>query len=693
MARYDEAFNAGGAWLRCEGEDFFAGRTPDRLSLAPLRDFLECYPREEVSHYNALPEALQSFRPLSANASGLLFVPLGGADFLALVRPEVIETVSWAGKVEVEGKLVEQLTPRHSFAVWLQRMRNAAEPWTDIDHEFAVKLRTDLLAFISNARLERIALHDPLTGLANRILFEKRLQQEVRNSISRNNAFAVLMVDLDRFKKVNDTFGHAAGDQLLTEVAARLLRIVRTGDTVARLGGDEFAILQTGLEDRASAVTTADTIIRTVSLPYEIAGHIVEVGASVGVSICPLDTVEQSELLECADLALYQVKRSGRNAYSMYAPGMRASAAAGINSDVLIHAIRNQEFRMVYQPIVDARTDELRGLESFLRWRPEGGDDLSARQFLPLLEQKHLMPAISEWVMDSVFRQYQEWMQQGLELVPVTINIATVEFATRDLRNQIETLSRHYETGLHWLRLDIKEEALLTDVGAAMRKLGSLRDAGVMVNLDNFGRGFVPLGQLTQLPFRGIKLEGAIFDQKRDRAHFNALFNIVQSIAEAFNGQLTVTGIETAAMRDSLKRQRVDLFQGYAIARPAEAVEAAEWLRGTHRFSAPVDPLTARGGTPDPAPRTQLYAEFSAEPQPVSVALALEYACPIPGNPAEPTPHKRPRSGAPSDPPGIRPRSAYALPAQTPAAISGLPADRPDIPLSARRRRTAPAVR
>jgi chemotaxis family two-component system sensor kinase Cph1 len=575
-------FNAGGAWLRFEGEDAFAGLVPDTLALAPLRDFLELFPREEVSHYDVLPEVLHPHRALSANASGVLFIPLSSADFIALLRPEVIQTVNWAGKPELDNVSVpaeRPLTPRNSFALWSQLLRNTSEPWTDIEIEFAAKLRTDIQVFISTARLEQIALHDPLTGLANRLLFERRLQQEVRNSMTRSSVFAVYMIDLDKFKEVNDTFGHAAGDQVLRQVAARLTGMLRKEDTVARLGGDEFAILQT-LRDKTAAVATAERIVQLVCQPCQFMGKdLVEIGASVGVSICPSDTVEESELLECADLALYQVKRSGKSAYSMYAPTMRVGESRSTNADMVSQGLRDNEFGLKYQTIIDARSGKLRGLEAFLRWVQPGRPELAASEFMPLVEQKRLGPAVTEWVLDAVFRQYQQWLREGLPMVPIAINIGNVEFASQDLLGEIEKLGARYETGWHWLRLDIKEDALVEDVGHAIRKLGKLRDAGVGVNLDNFGRGFVPLGSLTQLPFRGIKLDGMLFEPGSDRQYFNALFTIVQSIARVFSAQLTVTKIETLEMREALANHNVDLLQGYALSRPEGAAQAAEWLR------------------------------------------------------------------------------------------------------------------
>jgi diguanylate cyclase (GGDEF)-like protein len=583
-----KTFRAGGAWLRLEGRDYFAGLVPDKLSLGPLRDFLDRFPREQVSDYDTLPEPLQQYRALVANSSGLLFVPLGSADFVALLRPEVIETVNWAGKPmsleENAGPASSPLTPRNSFAVWAQRVRNTAEPWTDTELEFGEKMRTDLQLFLATARLEQIALHDPLTGIANRLLFERRLHQEVHIAAVRNSAFAVYMIDLDRFKQVNDTLGHGAGDRVLMEVGARLMSLVRKDDTVARFGGDEFAILQTGLEDGAGAVAVAERIVQSISQPYQIDRQTAEIGASVGISIYPSDTVEASELVECADLALYQVKRSGRNAYSMYRPDMRGAESRSTDGEQLLQALRDNEFRLDYQPIVDAQSGELRGLEAFLRWHQPGASERTASEFMQLVDHKRLGLAVGEWVMDAVFRQYRAWLREGLPMVPVAINIGNDEFATQDLLGRIQRLGALYETGCQWLRLDIKEQAMVADFGHAIRKLERLREAGIGANLDNFGHGYVPLGCLTQLPFRGIKLDSELLADKHSRQQFNALFNVVQSIAQVFSAQLTVTKIETCEMIEMLRSERIDLAQGYQIARPAGAAQAADWLRQPEQF-------------------------------------------------------------------------------------------------------------
>ena len=583
-----ESFDASGAWLRFQGEDIFDGAVPDALSLEPLREWLQALPRGEISQYHTLPQVLDSHPGLAANASGLMLLPLTGTDFVALMRPEVVQTIRWAGKpasTEDDLKGASPLTPRASFALWAQELRNTAEWWTDIQIEFAGEVRQYLLDFIIKSQLEKVALYDPLTGAANRMLFERRLRLEVHNALMNNSAFALHMLDLDHFKPVNDTLGHATGDKLLKDVAERLAHVVRAQDTVARMGGDEFAVIQTGMITESGAALMAEKIVKTISEPYLINRERVTIGVSVGFSICPVHAAEERELLEYADLALYQVKRTGRNTYSMFHPRMRTARAHSSDAAGILRALENNEFRMSYQPIVDAGSGQLRGLEAFLRWRRGTDDERAACEFLPLIEQMHLAPAVDEWVMNAVFEQFAHWQKQKLPTVPITINISHMQFATQDLVGQIKMLAARYQLGWHWLRLDIKEQTVVADVAHAIRTLRGLQDSGVAANLDNFGQGLVPMGHLSQLPFGGIKLDALLLENISDREYFDSFFNIVQGIARVLHAELTVTRVEREQMRQVLAGRGPDLLQGNAIGPLCDAKEAAKWLRAS-RFAA-----------------------------------------------------------------------------------------------------------
>lgn len=319
--------SAGGAWLRFAGEDFVSGDTPDKEEMERLGKWLEELPRDEVSSRHALPDHLTSSPGLASQACGVLLIPLGDEDFVALLRPEMVQSINWAGKANDDADDSEQdfapLTPRSSFAVWVEQTRWNSTPWTANEMKFAAELREDLLNYISRAHLENIALHDPLTGLANRSLFDQRLLEAIDMVQFHGASCALHMLDLDHFKPVNDTLGHGAGDRLLQEVAARLLTLARHDDTVARLGGDEFAIIQTGLANEQGATILAEKIVTKIGEPYIIDGETVLIGISAGITICPQDSIEAADLIQLADTALYTAKRAGKNRYCRYMPGMK----------------------------------------------------------------------------------------------------------------------------------------------------------------------------------------------------------------------------------------------------------------------------------------------------------------------------------------------------------------------------------
>jgi two-component system, chemotaxis family, sensor kinase Cph1 len=579
LGKLRELFHANGVWLHFEDEDYFVGLAPEQQALDPLRNWLDLLPKESISHYYQLPEALIRHPAIVRHASGVLYIPLSPSDYLVLMRQEVVHVVNWAGQpATLDDNDSHALSPRNSFAVWAQQVRNSAETWHDSELRCADTLRKELIDYIGMARLEHIALHDPLTGLANRHQFDKNLNLEARSAFLRGGQFAVHMIDLDKFKPVNDTLGHAAGDDLLKAVSTRLMQLVRSQDTVARLGGDEFAIIQSGVSGREAACNMADRIVREVAKPYQILGTKVEIGTSVGVALFPSDTLDQSELLHQADIALYAVKKAGRNAFSLFAPNMREEDERDLDANTLLEAIQQDQLELFYQPIVNARNGELRGLESFIRWRHPTEGLLSADQFFPRIEKLHLGHTVGKWVLDAVFKQHGQWRASGLPAVPITVNISSAQFAAQDLEGDITELARQYDTSVEWLRLDIKEDAILRDVNQAMRKLTALHDCGVAAQLDNFGKGFVSLGFMHQLPFIGIKFDALALQRVGDANVNLAVLSVVKAIAQVLNAKLTITRVENEETSAWLRKQEVDLLQGFYIGEPMPAEKVADWV-------------------------------------------------------------------------------------------------------------------
>lgn len=581
LGQLRDLFRADGVWLYFEGEDYFVGLTPEQKALDPLRNWLDLLPKEKISQYYQLPETLVRHPAIVRHASGVLYIPLNPSNYLVLMRQEVVHVVNWAGQpatLDVNDSF--SLTPRNSFAIWAQQVRNSAEPWHDSEVSCAETLRKELIDYINMARLEQIALHDPLTGLANRLQFDKMMNLEVRHAFSHSGQFAVHMIDLDKFKPVNDRLGHAAGDDLLKAVSKRLLQLVRSQDTVARFGGDEFAVMQSGVSGREAASNMADRIVQEIAKPYEIMGTKVEIGTSVGVALFPADSSDQNELLHQADIALYAVKKAGRNAFSHFEPTMRASDERELDANALLDAINRGQLELFYQPIVEARNGELRGLENFIRWHHPKEGLLTAEQFIPRVELLHLGPAIGHWVLDATFKQHRQWRSSiGLPIVPITVNVSSDQFASQDLLGEISELAKHYDTSLEWLRLDIKEDAILRDVNQAMRKLTALRDNGVAAQLDNFGKGLISLGFMNELPFIGIKFDASNLQQAGEyNVKVAILLNMIKGFARMFNAKLTITRVENEDTVAWLRKQEIDQLQGFCIGEPMPAGQVADWL-------------------------------------------------------------------------------------------------------------------
>ncbi len=311
-------FHADSAWLHFEGQNQFIGPGSLDESFQPLQDWILQLDNQHIHHYACLPESLQDHPALTQHASGLLHIPLGDAGYLLLLRQEVVHVVNWAGAPKQGDAATQPLTPRHSFALWSEQVRNSATPWHDSEIQLADDLHKSLNDYIRLTRLEQIAMKDPLTGLANRLLFNRHLQQACEHDDG--SPFAIHMLDLDRFKTINDSMGHAAGDALLQQVAQRLMRLIRNDDIAARLGGDEFAIIQPTLSNPQAATALAARIVKEISRPYLLQGREVEVSASVGIALFPQSAKSKEQLLHLADIALYNVKKQGRNGFSLYSP-------------------------------------------------------------------------------------------------------------------------------------------------------------------------------------------------------------------------------------------------------------------------------------------------------------------------------------------------------------------------------------
>jgi diguanylate cyclase (GGDEF)-like protein/PAS domain S-box-containing protein len=421
-------------------------------------------------------------------------------------------------------------------------------------------------------RIAYLAQHDLLTGLANRALFSEKLDEAAKRLQRHGTIFTVLMLDLDRFKQVNDTLGHPAGDQLLVEVAQRLKSSLRDTDVVARLGGDEFAIIQENEKDqREGAILLARRIVRLIEKPFDIDGHQVNVGASIGIAFAPEHGNDAEGLLKKADLALYAVKSGGRNDFRVFEPELTEAADAQKSIEIEFRgAISRHEFELHYQPIVDARTRRICAVEAFVRWHhPEKGM-LAPDQFLPLAESSGLIVPLGEWIVRQACLDAAAWPPH----IQLAVNISAVQFTRGNLLDVI--LPALADSGLSpdRLQLEIADVALLeAEQARHLPTIQQLKNLGVSIVLDGCGVGYTAAGYLTSFPFDKIKIDRPLSQGFASRRDHGAVVASVVALAHGLGIAAAAKGVESPEQFDALQAVGVDFAQGYLFGRPVTHCE------------------------------------------------------------------------------------------------------------------------
>jgi diguanylate cyclase (GGDEF)-like protein len=448
------------------------------------------------------------------------------------------------------------------------------------------------------AQIARLAHYDPLTELPNRVLFQKHLSEALARRSRKGDQLAVHFIDLDRFKTVNDTLGHPLGDALLREAAERLRGCVREGDTVARLGGDEFAVVQTGLSDMTGATRLAGRIVEAMANPFDLQGHQVVIGASVGVSAAPSDGEDADELLKKADMALYRAKADGRGAFHFFERAMdeQLQARRALELD-LRRALAAGEFELFYQPLYHLGDERVTGCEALLRWRhPERGM-VSPADFIPLAEEIGLIVQLGEWVLRAACAEAANWPDH----VRLAVNLSPAQFRDRGLVRTVVSALAASGLSANRLELEITESVLLQDSAANMTMLHDLKALGVRISMDDFGTGYSSLSYLRSFPFDKIKIDQTFVRDILDDSDAMAIIKAVLDLGSSMGIVTTAEGVETLEQLNALRGQGCAEIQGYFISRPAPAAEIAKML-GVERMATPDAPsvLSPIGANPPP---------------------------------------------------------------------------------------------
>jgi len=430
--------------------------------------------------------------------------------------------------------------------------------------------------------LEHQARHDALTGLPNRFLFRDRAHQALRMANRIDAGVSVMLLDLDRFKEVNDTLGHAAGDILLEQVGARLSGALREIDSVARLGGDEFAVLVPGLKHPDDAATVACRLLRSLETPFDIEGLPVDVEASIGIARYPNDGVDVDTLLRHADVAMYTAKVSPQM-YEFYARDRDHNSRLRLSLlGEMRAALLRGEIVAHYQPKIDLRTGEMIGVEALARWEHPRHGLLNPAEFIPLAENTGLIGQFTRYVLAIAVDQCQEWMAQGLR-IPVAVNLSARNLCDANLPADIAALLDGANVAPELLQLEITETTLAADPVRAARTLGALASIGIHIAIDDFGTGYSSLSRLRRLPVREIKIDRSFVANMHTDENDRIIVRSTIDLARNLGLEVTAEGVESSECLALLRHYGCRSAQGYLISRPVPATELGRWARGNVR--------------------------------------------------------------------------------------------------------------
>lgn len=441
-------------------------------------------------------------------------------------------------------------------------------------------LRARSQRVIAEEKLAFLAHHDALTGLPNRLLLRDRFDTAVAQAERDSAKVAMLFLDLDNFKQINDSLGHGMGDQLLVALAGRLRGCIRESDTISRQGGDEFIILMGGVTEVGVVERVAQQILNAVAEPFELAGHTLTTTFSIGISLYPDDAHDFDTLSKNADGALYHAKDSGKNAYSFFAAGMNVDALARMQLQVSLRkALKNEEFVLHYQPQLSIASGRIIGVEALVRWQPPDGPLVPPGSFIPVAEQSGLIIAIGEWVLHEACRQAAAWQAAGLPPIMMAVNLSAMQFRRGNILDTVAAALTLSGLPAHCLELELTESILLQDVDMAMKTLHSLKDLGVKLSIDDFGTGYSSLSYLKRLAVDKLKIDQSFV---RDLATDSDDAAIVRAIVQLGHTlQLTVIaeGVETDRQLAFLMQYGCDEAQGYLFSRPLAAAAVEPMLR------------------------------------------------------------------------------------------------------------------
>jgi diguanylate cyclase (GGDEF)-like protein len=431
-------------------------------------------------------------------------------------------------------------------------------------------------------RLNELAYSDSLTRLPNRALFQDRLHQAMEFAKRHDRMIALLFIDLDDFKRVNDSLGHASGDRLLQDIARRFRHVLRETDTLARLGGDEFTVILTDIQRPQDAVILVRKLLDSLREPFELGDQSVQMSASIGIALYPTDDTEETDLLKDADTAMYQAKSRGKNTFEFYAPELTRSVRARLSLENRLRvALAQSQFTLDYQPVARLDNASVHTVEALLRWHPPDGGPVAPEEFIPVAEESGLIHEIGDWVVEQACAQLAAWDAMGLDRLDVAINLSPVQFLRDGLVSRLAGSLRRHRLPSRRVHLEITESLLLERSRHVAETLQTLDAMGIVLAIDDFGTGYSSLSYLRHFPLHVLKVDRAFVQDVVHGADSCAVVEAIVAMAHALGLEVVAEGVETAEQLASLRAMGCDHVQGFLLARPMPAAKIPAWLTST----------------------------------------------------------------------------------------------------------------
>lgn len=424
----------------------------------------------------------------------------------------------------------------------------------------------------NTARIEHQAYHDALTGLPNRILFLNRLEHAMAHALTEHNLIAIMFIDLDRFKQINDSLGHETGDELLIEVARRIKACSRPADTVTRLAGDEFTVILEGLRTVDLAISFAQRIIHSLEKPVVIGTHQISCTCSIGIALYPFEDDTAQGLIQKADTAMYFTKQRGRNNFHFYTPGSDHIPDSQLALEKeLILAIEKNQFELYFQPKINLDTMSMQGMEALLRWNHPHKGIIYPADFIPALEETGMINQVGQWVIEQACRQNRKWIDSGLPPLRVAVNVSNIQLNRGDFAETVFAILD--KTGLEpkWLELELTESGLMADIDANIHMFNKLRNKGIKLALDDFGTGYSSLSYICKLPIDVIKIDKEFVQQISNDKQNQSIVTAILSFAHGLRLEIVAEGVELAEQVVFLQAMRCNMAQGYLFSHPLPA--------------------------------------------------------------------------------------------------------------------------